>query len=122
MYTTHAAQATIPYTVQRTHTRTHGEWYNVRAAQADRHTHTYTHTDTLLALPKPNTVPHVQLVTLAEHLERSAQIPLQVLIAIGHEVQITLDQCERPTSKSPQLEGEREVVVDLVIGYDLAMA
>ena len=63
-----------------------------------------------------------QLVTLARQLERSAQIPLQALIAIGREVQTTLDQCERLTSKSPQLEGEHEVVVDLVIGYDLAMA
>ena len=63
----------------------------------------------------------VQLVTLAGQLERSAQIPLQALIAIGHEVQTTLDQCERLTSKSPQLEGEREVVVDLVIRYDLAI-
>ena len=63
-----------------------------------------------------------QLVTLAGQLERLAQIPLQALIAIGHEVQTTLDQCERLTPKSLQLEGEREVVVDLVIGYDLAMA
>ena len=62
-----------------------------------------------------------QLVTLAGQLERSAQISLQALIAIGHEVQTTLDQCERPTSKSPEFEGEREVVADLVIGYDLAL-
>ena len=44
------------------------------------------------------------------------------MIAIGHEVQITLDQCERLASKSPQLEGEHEDVADLVIRYDLAMA
>ena len=61
-------------------------------------------------------------MTLAEQLERSAQIPLQALIAIGHEVQTTLDQCERLASKSSQLEGEREVVADLAIEYDLAMA
>ena len=63
-----------------------------------------------------------QLVTLARQLESSAQIPLATLIAIGLEVQITLDQCERLASKSHQLEGEHEVVADLVIGYDLAMA
>ena len=62
-----------------------------------------------------------QLVTLAGQLERSAQIPLPALKAIGHEVQTTLDQCERLPSKSPQLEGECEVVAHLVIGYDLAM-
>ena len=63
-----------------------------------------------------------QLVTLAGQLERSTQILLQALIAIGCEVQTTLDQCERLASKSPQLEGEHEVVTDLVIGYDLTMA
>ena len=63
-----------------------------------------------------------QLVTLAGQLERSAQIPLSTLIAIGLEVWTTLDQCERLASKSLQLEGEHEVVADLVIGYDLAMA
>ena len=63
-----------------------------------------------------------QLVTLAGQLERSAQIQLPTLIAIGHEFQTTLDQCKRLASKSPQLEGEHEVVADLVIGYDLAMA
>ena len=63
-----------------------------------------------------------QLVTLTGQLECSAQIPLQALIAIGHEVQTTLDQCERLASKSPQLEGEREVVAGLVIVYDLTMA
>ena len=31
-------------TLQHTHTRTHDEWYNARAAYADRRTHTYTHT------------------------------------------------------------------------------
>ena len=61
-------------------------------------------------------------VTLAGRLERSAQIPLPALVAIGREVQTTLDQCERLASKSSQLEGEHEVVVDLVIGHDLAMA
>ena len=61
-------------------------------------------------------------MNLARQLERSAQIPLATLIAIGLEVQITRDQCERLASKSPQLEGEREVVADLVIGCDLAMA
>ena len=63
-----------------------------------------------------------QLVILAGQLERSAQIPLPTLIAIGHEAQTTLDQCERLASKSPQLEGEHEVIADLVIEYDLAMA
>ena len=63
-----------------------------------------------------------QVVTLAGQLERSAQIPLPTLIAIGHEVQTKLDQCERLASKSPQLESEHEVVTDLVIGYDLALA
>ena len=63
-----------------------------------------------------------QLVTLAGQLERSAQIPFQALIAIGREVQTPLDQSERFASKSPQLEGEHEVIADLVIGYDLAMA
>ena len=63
-----------------------------------------------------------QVVTLAEQLKRSAQIPLQALTAIGRKVQITLDQYERLASKSPQLEGEHEAVADLVIGYDLAMA
>ena len=58
---------------------------------------------------------------LARQLERSAQSPLSVLIAICHEVQTTPNQCERLTSKSSQLEGEREVVADLVIGHDLAM-
>ena len=43
MYTAHATQATMPYTVQRTHTRTHGERYNARAAHADRRTHTHIH-------------------------------------------------------------------------------
>ena len=61
-------------------------------------------------------------MNLAQQLERSAQIPLATLIAIGLEVQITRDQCERLASKSPRLEGEHEVVADLVIGYDLAMA
>ena len=64
----------------------------------------------------------VKLVTLAGQIERSAQIPLPAPIAIGHEVHTTLYQCERLASKSPQLEGGREVVADLVIGYDLAMA
>ena len=61
-------------------------------------------------------------MNLARQLERSAQIPLATLIAIGLEVQITRDQCERLEFKSPQLEGEHEVVADLVIRYDLAMA
>ena len=61
-------------------------------------------------------------MTLTGQLERSAQIPLPTLISIGLEVQTTLDQCERLASKSPQLEGEHEVVADLVIGYHLAMA
>ena len=34
----------MPYTVPRTHTRTHDEWYNARAAHADRRTYTHTHT------------------------------------------------------------------------------
>ena len=63
-----------------------------------------------------------QLVNLTRQLERSAQIPLATPIAIGLEVQITRDQCERLASKSLQLEGEHEVAADLVIGYDLAMA
>ena len=62
-----------------------------------------------------------KLVTLAGQLPLSAQIPFPALIAIGHEVQTTLDQCERLASKSSQLEGEREVVADLVIGHDLAI-
>ena len=33
----------MPYNVQRTHTRTHAEWYNARAAHADRRTHTHTY-------------------------------------------------------------------------------
>ena len=61
-------------------------------------------------------------MNLARQLERSAQIPLATLIAIGLKVQITRDQCERLASKSLQLEGEHEVTADLVIGYDLAMA
>ena len=75
------------------------------------------------------TATHVQfgakwtkLVTLAGQFERSAQIPLPVLIAISHEFQTTQDQCERIGSKSSQLEGERKVVADLVIGHELAMA
>ena len=61
-------------------------------------------------------------MNLARQLERSAQIPLATLIAIGLEVQITRDQCERLACKSLQLEGEHEVTADLVIGYDLDMA
>ena len=61
-------------------------------------------------------------MNLTRQLECSAQIPLATPIAIGLEVQITRDQCERLASKSLQLEGEHEVAVDLVIGYDLAMA
>ena len=61
-------------------------------------------------------------MTLAGQLERSAQIPLPASIAIGHEVQTTLDQCERLASKSSQIEGEREVVADLVIEHDLVIA
>ena len=61
-------------------------------------------------------------MTLAGQLERSAQTPLPVLIAISHEFRTTQDQCERIASKLSQLEGEREVVADLVIGHDLAMA
>ena len=63
-----------------------------------------------------------KLVTIAGQLKLSVQIPLPPLIAIGHEVQTTLDQYERLASKSSQLEGEREVVANLVIGHDLAMA
>ena len=61
-------------------------------------------------------------MNLTRQLERSAQIPLATPIAIGLEVQITRDQCERLASKYLQLEGEHEVAADLVIGYDLAMA
>ena len=215
MYTTHAAQTTMPYTLQRTHTRTHGESYNARVAHADRRTHTHTHTYKIHCSHCPSRTPyrtytrknvahkpsinyghtprpvgsmqpcpgpirvlytcvphlhaqmntnvpscsglvrvlytcvphsHVQIHThvrsyvqgrrkpraVRSHMGTASdtrgtvqsltQIPLQALIAIGHEVQTTLDQCERLTSKSPQLEGEREVVADLVIGYDLAMA
>ena len=46
--------------------------------------------------------------TLPGQLEHSAQIPLPALTAIGHEVQTTLDQCER-------------LAPDLVIRHDLAM-
>ena len=63
-----------------------------------------------------------KLVTLAGQLERSAQIPLPALTAIGYEVQTTLDQCERLASNSSQLESERKVVADLVIGHDLVIA
>ena len=48
--------------------------------------------------------------------------PLPTIIAIGRKVQTTLDQCERLASKSSQLEGKREVIADLVIEHDLAMA
>ena len=34
----------MPYTVQRTHTRTHAEWYNARAAHVERRSNTHTHT------------------------------------------------------------------------------
>ena len=61
-------------------------------------------------------------MNLTRQLERSAQIPLATPIAIGLEVQITRDQCERLVSKSLQPEDEHEVAADLVIGYDLAMA
>ena len=61
-------------------------------------------------------------MTLVGQLESSAQIPLPALIAIGREVQTTLNQCKRLASKSSQLEGKREVVADLVIGHDLTMA
>ena len=61
-------------------------------------------------------------MTLAGELERSAQIPLPVLVAIGRKVQTTLDQCVRLEFKSSNIEGEREVVADLAIGHDLAMA
>ena len=63
-----------------------------------------------------------KLVTLAGQRERSAQIPLPALIVIGHKVHITLDQRERLESNSSHLEGEREVVTNLVIGNDLVMA
>ena len=63
-----------------------------------------------------------QVVTLAGQLERTAQIPLPTLITIGHEIQTTLDQCERIASKSPRLKGELAHVADLVVGYNLAMA
>ena len=46
-------------------------------------------------------------MTLAEQLERSTQIPLQALVAIGREAQTTLDQRERIASKSQKLEGTR---------------
>ena len=62
-----------------------------------------------------------KLVTLVGQLQRSAQILLSALVAIGREVQITLDQWERLASKSSKLEGERKVVVDVVIEHDLAM-
>ena len=34
----------MPYTVHRTHTHTHDEWFNARAAHSDRRTHTHAHT------------------------------------------------------------------------------
>ena len=61
-------------------------------------------------------------MTLARQLERSARIPLPALVAIGCKVQTTLDQCESLASKPLKLEGGREVVIDLVIVHDLAMA
>ena len=89
------------------------------AQQMNMHAHSYAHDHPTHAQFETK---WTQLVTLARQLERSAQIPLANLITIGLEVQAALDQCERLASKSPQLEGEHEVVVDLVIGYDLAMA
>ena len=47
---------------------------------------------------------------------------LSALVSIGREVQITLDQCERLAFKPSQVEGEREVVANLIIGHKLAMA
>ena len=87
--------------------------------QMNMHAHSYAHDHPTHAQFEAK---WTQLVTLARQLERSAQISLANLITIGLEVQATLDQCERLASKSPQLEGEHEVVADLVIGYDLAMA
>ena len=55
-------------------------------------------------------------------LEHSAQILLPVLVAISREAQTTLDKGKRLASKSSKLEGEREVVADLIIGHGLAMA
>ena len=89
------------------------------AQQMNMHAHSYAHDHPTHAQFEAK---WTQLVTLARQLERSAQISLANLITIGLEVQATLDQCERLASKSPQLEGEHEVVADLVIGYDLAMA
>ena len=89
------------------------------AQQMSMHAHSYAHDHPTHAQFEAK---WTQLVTLARQLERSAQISLANLITIGLEIQATLDQCERLESKSPQLEGEHEVVADLVIGYDLAMA
>ena len=61
-------------------------------------------------------------MTLTGQLERLAKISLPALITIGREVQTTLDQYERLASKSSQLEGEREVVADLVSRHDVGMA
>ena len=41
---------------------------------------------------------------------------------IACEAQATLDECERLASKSSKREGKHEVVTDLVIVQDLAMA
>ena len=43
-------------------------------------------------------------------------------MAISREVHTTLDQCKRLAFKSSEVEDEREVVADLVIKHDLAMA
>ena len=123
-YCTHAYRTR---THKRTHTSVHAQApYEYCTHAYCTHTHIYTrpsaHIYMATAIHAQFEVKWAQLVTLAGHPERSAQIPLQALIAIGREVQTTLDQCERLASKSPELEGEHEVVADLVIGYDLAMA
>ena len=69
---------------------------------------TYVHTYTATVNHAQFEAKWAKLVTLAGQLERSDQISLPALTAIGHEVQTTLNQCER-------------LARDLVIKHDLAM-
>ena len=80
------------------------------------------HTYTAAAVHAQFKAKWTKLTTVAGQLERSAQIPLPALEAVGREVQTTLDQCGCLASKSSKLEDEREAVADLAIGYDLTMA
>ena len=91
----------VPHShAQRTRTSVHAQAPYGYCTHAYRtRTHKYTHTSVHMyraaATHARLGAIWAQLVTLAGQLGRSAQIPLQALIAIGHEVQTTLDQCER---------------------------